>query len=569
MALRFAAAFSHLPVRRMTSPVILSVHHYTVHRDGQADPKMAMLHDNPLQIDNIDIFTAAINGVSPLSMVKNALNVQGNTLLIQNEKFRLSKNVTIFAFGKAVLGMVRAVEDVLGDHIVGGIASIPTGLQNTLASANRGDLMPRSSLVTVYEGAENNIPDENAQRAAMAVYDRAKCLTEKDLCITLISGGGSALLPAVIPPLTLEDMAQVTKALSRAGATIQQLNTVRKNLELLKGGGLAATVQPAKVISLILSDVIGNPLDQIASGPTYRDNTNPQQCLDLFRILKVENQIPPSVKQFLEKAMAEREIGKLSSLPEFLEEEKSIPANDTSNALNLIVGSNEVLMEHAKLEAEKMGYLTYVFSTSLGGTASVVGEMFADLAAFICLTMGNKRRRDMQHSLVQEEMDLLRKGLSKDTVNEILLVAEQAANQDKPLCLLSAGETVVKVSGSGKGGRNQHLGLSAGIHLYDNASKYDLNPRFNIQLLSAGTDGQDGPTDATGAMVDSFTYLVGLDKGYDAKDYLANDDSYNYFSHVNGGRNLLKTGLTGTNVMDMQILLIKPTPKNSISDMLM
>ena len=318
-----------------------------------------------------------------------------------------------------------------------------------------------------------------------------------------------------------------------------------------------------QVISLVLSDVIGNPLDLIASGPTVYDSTSPQQCLDLFKLLKVDEDIPASVIKFLENAAGHRQSAKGKLLLGMEGDDEAPPCNDVSNAQNLIVGSNEVLIENAVNRAHELGYLTYVLSTSLCGEASMAAEIFADLAAFACLTMGNKRRRDMQRCLVEEELDLLRKGVRKETVNELLLVAEQAANQDRPMCILAAGETVVKVTGSGKGGRNLEMALWAANHLHANNGKYDLSARFQIQFLSAGTDGQDGPTDAAGAFADTETYLTGQENNLDPEAFLGNNDSYAFFSELNGGQNMLKTGLTGTNVMDLQVMLIKPAAKDS------
>ena len=308
-----------------------------------------------------------------------------------------------------------------------------------------------------------------------------------------------------------------------------------------------------------MSDVIGSPLDLIASGPTVHDLSTPQECLDLFRYFKIQDKIPACVIKLLEKRAETEHFQRETTELGIKDVEDDLPlCAKCLNAENFIIGSNEIMVTHAVQKATELGYLPYVLSVSLEGKAEKQGEMLADVAAFVCLSMGNKRRRDVQWVLVQEEMDMLRRGITKKTVNEILLAAEQAANQDRSLCLLAAGETVVNVTGTGRGGRNQELALSASVHLSDNAHKYELNPRFHIHLLSAGTDGQDGPTDAAGAFSDTHTYNQGLDAGMDGKLYIENNDSYTFFSHLNNGRNLLKTGLTGTNVMDLQVLLIKP-----------
>ncbi|ELU09068.1 hypothetical protein CAPTEDRAFT_121863, partial [Capitella teleta] len=363
--------------------------------------------------------------------------------------------VYIVAFGKAVLGMVRAAEDVLEDHIAEGIASVPVGSQEDMRRVGKWDLLPRNnSRIQIIEGAANNIPDEMAHKAAMKIYSLLDSLTEKDLVLALFSGGGSALLPAPYPPVTLEEMAQVTRILSHKGATIQQLNTVRKHLEILKGGGLAKVAAPAKVIGLVMSDVVGNDPQFIASGPTSPNNTTAQQCLDLIKSLGVMSVIPESVISMLVKrAEASRHL-------------KERAEYQYKNATTLIIGSNEIALEVAQRRARALGYLPYILSSSLVGNAITTGEMFAKVAAFLCCSKAHQSHKNSQQ-LMQLELDLIQSGLSKTTVNEMRMLATESINTNVPVCILGAGETTVEVQGSGKGGRNQEMALACGLKLHE------------------------------------------------------------------------------------------------------
>ncbi|ELU02178.1 hypothetical protein CAPTEDRAFT_171427 [Capitella teleta] len=504
------------------------------------------------QIDNavlqdhaIDIFSTAINAVLPQSMVTKTLKLNGDQLIIGDETYDLHGNVYIVAFGKAVLGMVRAAEDVLEDHIAEGIASVPVGSQEDMRRVGKWDLLPRNnSRIQIIEGAANNIPDEMAHKAAMKIYSLLDSLTEKDLVLALFSGGGSALLPAPYPPVTLEEMAQVTRILSHKGATIQQLNTVRKHLEILKGGGLAKVAAPAKVIGLVMSDVVGNDPQFIASGPTSPNNTTAQQCLDLIKSLGVMSVIPESVISMLVKrAEASRHL-------------KERAEYQYKNATTLIIGSNEIALEVAQRRARALGYLPYILSSSLVGNAITTGEMFAKVAAFLCCSKAHQSHKNSQQ-LMQLELDLIQSGLSKTTVNEMRMLATESINTNVPVCILGAGETTVEVQGSGKGGRNQEMALACGLKLHEFNQTTDSFEHNILQFLSGGTDGQDGPTDVAGACADPFLINWAEKEGIDAQEHLDNNDSYHFYHYLRNGRYHIRTGLTGTNVMDIHCMLIQ------------
>lgn len=491
----------------------------------------------------LGIFQSAVDSVIPRTMVTRALKCNGNSLLVTGTTYHLDHNVHIVAFGKAAAGMVRATEDILGDHVVDGIASVPIGVAQSLRDNGRSDLLPsETSKTKLLEGATNNLPDEAAQRTASLIADFATALTKDDILIILISGGGSALLPSPIPPVTLADIAQVTKMLSRNGATIQELNIVRKHLEQLKGGGLARLAYPAMVVSLILSDVIGDPLDIIASGPTVPECSTPDMCLALFDKMKLELQVPQSVMAMLS-----------ATTTSHVEQQ---PPDIFTNVNNVLIGSNRIALDAAYKKAEQLGYVPFVVSCELSGDVHQMARMYHKLANYLALSL--LKTFHLPNRLPRYELELLDCGIRKDTINELRAAIEFAGNLRKPLCILGGGEATVTVVGSGRGGRNQEMALLVAMQLYRQSidEPNGIFEKFGVEFLSAGTDGQDGPTDAAGAFADIDDIRTACESGVKPEDYLANNDSYTFFSEARDGKSLVKTGFTGTNVMDVQVLLL-------------
>ncbi|XP_072025758.1 glycerate kinase-like [Amphiura filiformis] len=507
------------------------------------------------------IFDAGVEAVMPDRMVKNCLKFNGNELTVKDKSYAVDHNVHVVGFGKAVIGMVKAIDDILGDHVINGVASVPCGLQEILRTTGRENLLPeQNSKVKIMEGAKNNLPDAHALRAANQIAEIAGNLTEKDILIVLVSGGGSALLPCPVPPISLEEKEQVTKALAMKGATISELNTVRKNLSTLKGGGLAQLAYPAQVVSLILSDIIGDPLDLIASAPTVADQSTPNDCLDIIQRLEIKDEIPKSVIKYL----TEKSEGKLH------EGQKS----DLDHVTNIIVGSNTIAVEHALKEAERCGYVATSHSMSVSGEAKVIGKMYSSLAAYVyelyCVNVSSSNQGESGSKIdmgsksaqmqYQQLLNLLLRtqySVTDIALKMIEVCVQKAADKRQPVCIIGAGETTVTVTGDGKGGRNQELALSAALGMNESPIFQHLKQQgFELVLLSAGTDGQDGPTDATG----SFAYpgqVTDVNQS-DTKNCLDRNDSYSFYKGVNRGEDLIVTGLTGTNVMDMQILLLNP-----------
>ncbi|XP_069822701.1 glycerate kinase [Dendropsophus ebraccatus] len=491
-----------------------------------------------LQDDAHRIFWSAVSAVLPPRMLQRALTVKdiaGSSVLeCGGRTFPLEKNLYLVGFGKAVLGMAAAVEQIVGNHLVEGVISIPQGMEESLKQAGKRDmLLSAESRIRVMEGATNNMPDEAAMRAAGEIRRLAEKLEEKHLLLVLISGGGSALLPAPVPPIGLQDKQAITKRLALKGATIQELNTIRRALSQLKGGGLARTAYPAQVVSLILSDVIGDDLDVIASGPTVYSSYKAEDCLQILSKYGLRDSVPAAVEEVL------------------LSRPRTEPLPHPGCVHNILIGTNLISLREAELESQKLGYLTILLSTAISGDVKLISHFFALLAEVICsYLMSTPHRQELEDSLlaVSSSMNIPDLKLA-DRLQEL----KDARDLDA-ICVLCGGETTVQVQGKGRGGRNQELALRVAAELH---GSLDVMQGCEVMFLSGGTDGQDGPTQAAGAV--SYPQLVDQAQrsNLDIETFLKASDSYSFFSQFQNGKHLLVTGLTGTNVMDVQVLLVR------------
>ncbi len=392
------------------------------------------------------------------------------------------RGVYVAGFGKASYPMALGLEEELGDLIRNGIIITKDG---HLPEENR------LRQIRACE-ASHPVPDERAVSATRKILELADDLDEDDLLICLTSGGGSALFVSPFDGLTLEDKQAVTGLLLRSGAEIAELNTVRKHLSAVKGGRLAERTSPAGIINLIISDVTGDALDVIASGPTVPDPSTYDDALSVLEKYNLMEKVPRPVRDFFEK-------GKGGEYPETPGPDKAF----FDGVENILIGTNRKALEGAADAARRSGYDTVILTDRLSGEARDAAVWLSEAAS------------------------------------------RYVEREDRPVCLISGGETTVKVRGEGKGGRNMELALAFAIL---------IEGREGITLLSAGTDGTDGPTDAAGAIVDGGSVSRGRMRGLDARDFLERNDSYNYFRETG---DLLITGPTGTNVMDIQILTIQ------------
>ncbi|NXW05285.1 GLCTK kinase, partial [Fregetta grallaria] len=494
----------------------------------------------------LSLFRSAVGTVRPAPMLKRAMKLQGDgcpQLLVKGRAFPVKRNLYLVGFGKAVLGMAAAAEEILGDHLVRGIINVPLGIQESLQRAGMQEMLLKPhSKIQVIEGAKNNLPDTEALKGAVAIQELAEGLTVDDLLLVLISGGGSALLPAPIPPILLEEKEKLTKTLASRGAAIQELNIVRKTLSLLKGGGLAQLAYPAQVVSLILSDVIGDPLDIIASGPTAASSHSVQDCLQILAKYNLLHNLPKSVETVL------------TSSPT-----KPTAPEDYSHVCNFIIGSNTLALDEAKRQAEGLGYATLILSAAICGEVGRVAFFFCQLIRLVCLGFAGLGEvfffDEVRGNLLQlaAELEIFFFYLAE------FLRALRGLAPERPFFFLAGGETTVQLQGTGEGGRNQELALRVGLGLHRaQATEVSSLPgRCEIVFLSGGTDGFFFPTEAAGAFCSPELVDEALQEGLDVEAFLGNNDSYTFFSQFQGGHHLLVTGLTGTNVMDIQAILIR------------
>ncbi|XP_009567689.2 glycerate kinase isoform X2 [Cuculus canorus] len=507
---------------------------------------LAILFSMSLREHALSLFRCAVGTVQPAPMLKRAMKLQGDgcpQLLVKDQAFPVKRGLYLVGFGKAVLGMAAAAEEILGDHLVRGIINVPLGIRKSVQRAGMQEMLLKPhSKIQVIEGAKNNLPDPEALKGAVAIQELAEGLTADDLLLVLISGGGSALLPAPIPPILLEEKERLTKMLASRGAAIQELNIVRKSLSLLKGGGLAQLAYPAQVVSLILSDVIGDPLDIIASGPTAASSHSVQDCLQILTKYNLLHSLPKSVETVLSSSPA-----------------KPTALKDYSHVCNIIIGSNMLALDEAKCQAEGLGYTTLILSTAISGEVGRVATLYCQLIQLVCLgfagpgegPLGDEVRGNLLQLAAELEIPCL-------NLPEFLQ-SLRGLEPERPVCILAGGETTVQLKGTGKGGRNQELALRIGLGLH-RARAMEVTGslrRCEIIFLSGGTDGQDGPTEAAGAFCSPELVDEALQEGLNVEAVLSNNDSYTFFSQFQGGHHLLVTGLTGTNVMDIQVILIR------------
>lgn len=484
--------------------------------------------------DLISIFTKSIEAVLPPKLIKEHIYLNGNTLHVYDKTYHISKNCYIVGFGKAVYEMSIELEKILGQHLVWGFVSIPFGMKETHPGCS-------SSRVVYMEGAANNLPDKYAEKAAIEIADLAEPLTKDDLLFVLISGGGSALLPAPPPSINLRDKTNLIKLLANRGADIIEINCVRKKISTLKGGGLACLAHPAKVVSLILSDVIGDPLDFIASGPTVPNQDPPElaEQIILKYIPKDDPKMPESIRNFLH------------SSPEPPKKCPQIVDGNYEHVRNFLIGNNTIAIGKAAEQARKIGYDVTIMSNSVSANVETVSKAYRSIAIEIYQVLTS----DTPKKILGERLIHYKETLSLSDESITRLLQDLGTKSKK--CLVFGGEPTVLVKGTGKGGRNQHLALQFSINLDHKLAQLDIdiNPG-TILFLSGGTDGIDGPTDAAGAIGFNGLCKEAADCKLDVDGFLARNDSYSFYKKFQSGKYLLRTGHTGTNVMDVHVLLV-------------
>lgn len=436
-----------------------------------------------------EIFKSCLQAVDPYEAVKRFVRLEGDRLLLGSGTasemelhLKTFKRISLVGAGKATAPMARAMEEILKERIHQGIINVKYGFTDELA-------------VTEMIEAGHPVPDQNGVEGTRKILHLLTGATERDLIVSLISGGGSALLPHPAGDITLAEKQSLTRSLLGCGASIDEINAVRKHISSSKGGQMARAAFPATVVNLMLSDVVGDRMDVIASGPFVPDTSTFGDVLHIFRKYGLED-VPPTI-------MAHVIAGARGEIPETPKEGDHI----FDHLFNIIVGSNILALEAAEKKAQSLGYGTLILSSMVEGETREVARV---------------------HSAIAKE--ILKTGRPLGV----------------PACIISGGETTVTIRGKGLGGRNQEFCLAAALDLEG------IPPR--VVILSGGTDGNDGPTDAAGAVIDPFTVARGRSAGMEAADFLDNNDSYHFFERTS---DLLTTGPTKTNVMDVRLVLVR------------
>jgi glycerate 2-kinase len=431
----------------------------------------------------ISIFKAALAEMDPENLIRKAVRRRGRRLSIQKKTFDLGsfENIFLVAFGKAAPFMAKSLLRILGDRLSRGVVVCRP---DQSFSDDRILCLP----------AAHPLPDKRSVKAAEEIFDLVRKAGPKDLVFILISGGGSAQICLPLSPVTLAEKRWVTKELLRAGAGITELNAVRKHISEIKGGRLAEAAYPAKVINLVISDVIGNDLESIASGPTYWDSSTYDDALRVLKKHGLWKEAPRSLRGLLL-------TGAQGKRPETLKRGNRV----FKKVSTFIIGDNRQALKAAARKAMELGFRPSILTSSDSGEARKTARTYISL-------------------------------LGK--------IAPSRRSPKKPLCLLAGGELTVRVKGKGRGGRNTEFVLAA---------LTELGNKLPLLVASLGSDGVDGPTDAAGAWATPATAARARELGLDAKEYLKKNDSYNFFKKTGG---LIITGPTRTNVMDLRLFLL-------------
>jgi len=431
----------------------------------------------------LDALEYALEAVEPAALVKAKVRVTSDRrfLVVGRKRFDLweFRRVLVIGGGKASAGMARAIEEVLGDKITGGIVNVP-----------ESQVRRNGRTIVKLHGATHPLPSTRGEEGVREMIRLVGKPTDDTLVISLISGGGSAMLPMPRDGITLSDKIETTRSLLRAGAGIKELNIVRKHLSEFKGGWLAVKLYPATVVSLVISDVVGNGLDSIASGPLYPDSSTFHDAMNVLKIYRLLGNIPVAASSLIQRGSA----GAVPDTPK--------PGSRYfERVTNIIIGSNEDACAAAVRRLRALHCRPVLLTTGYEGESEDIGRQFGSIPL-------------------------------------------EAAGTTRPRSWVAGGETTVTVRGDGFGGRNQEFALGAAMKISGNRG---------VAIVSSGTDGVDGPTDAAGALVDGSTVSRARARGLEPREHLRHNDSYPLFRELG---DLVMTGPTGTNVNDVCVIAI-------------
>ena len=449
---------------------------------------MKKKHTRKIRSDAVEIFKASIHAVNPYNAVKRFVHVEGNRLTVGAENLPAVEidlddyeRIFIVGGGKATAPMAKAMEELLGKRITRGMINVKYGFGAELT-------------FTRITEANHPLPDANGVEGTEKMLSLLNSTGEKDLVFSLISGGGSALLVHPAGDITMEEIQELTQMLLECGAAIDEINSLRKHISSIKGGRMARAAYPATTVNLMLSDVVGDNMDVIASGPFVPDRSTFKDAWKVIEKYHLKN-IPHAIRTYL-----------LSGVEGRVQETPKIGEDIFQRVHNFIIGSNILALRAAEEKARTLGYNPLILSSMIEGETREAARV---------------------HVAIAKE------------------VVKTAMPIPPPACIISGGETTVTIRGDGLGGRNQEFCLAAALEL-------DGLPAPAV-VLSGGTDGDDGPTKAAGAIVDPDTVERGRTAGLEASEFLRKNDSYHFFEKT---EDLLVTGPTGTNVMDVRLVLI-------------
>jgi len=449
------------------------------------DFKTRTTQNNPWGESLGRILNAALAVVDPANAIYRNVQRQDNHLEIAETIYKLDEfqHIYLAGAGKAASPMARAMADILGKHLSSGIVITKVGYRETNL------LIPPN--LKIFE-AGHPLPDQRGVQATGQIIELLNKTKSDDLVIFLISGGGSALLTSPVEGIRLADLQELTNQLLNCGATIHEINTLRKHLDRVKGGGLAYYAAPARVVTMILSDVVGDELDVIASGPTVADSSTFQEAWQIIEKYRLQNSLPHTIYEHLQAGLQ----GKIPETPK---------AGEAffQGLENHVIGNNHLAARSAVQQAQYEGFQSLLLTTYLQGEARQAAALLTAI------------------------------------LRQITASGEPLC---RPACLVVGGETTVTIHGNGLGGRNQELAL---------ATVETLAALDEVAIVTLATDGGDGPTNAAGAIVTHQTLNEAQKRGIDPQSYLDNNDSYHFFAQL---EDLLKPGATNTNVNDLTFI---------------
>jgi glycerate 2-kinase len=431
----------------------------------------------------LESLESALNAVDPKQIIRSRLLLKNSILKVDGYSCDLTQFQSIYVVGggKASGSMAEAMEQILGNLVTNGHVNVQHGIKH------------KTEIIKLHE-ASHPIPDESGVKGTRRMLEIVEQAKKDDLIICLISGGGSSLMPLPRGEISIADKRRITDDLLMCGATINEINTVRKHISDFKGGWLAKKAYPATILNLILSDVVGDPLEFIASGPTVPDSTTFSDAIKVLRKYGLWDKVPASIRKVLSD-------GEKALIPETPKAEDEA----FKRVYNVVVGNNRFASSAACEQLKSSGLNTVLLTSTMEGEARHVGVMLASIAREVFISG-----------------------------NPVL----------KPAGIVAGGETTVTVSGKGSGGRNQEIALAAALK---------LRSMDGVAVASLNTDGIDGPTDAAGAIADGKTLARAVEMGLDPGEFLAENNSYNFFSKLD---DLLFTGPTNTNVNDLSVIVV-------------